>query len=172
MITVVRIDFSFSTMTVIRSITMRAYARRTSYFECVRGRCDPKGGELYRSTVNRQETVAEAGRCSDVRIVPPVHSKQRGKANRWGHLVGHPTNHIPDTKTGPRASHTWSSVAATFTSGPTRGLSFRASWVAFSCGKARGPTTRGRSEYRGFPYCQLNPSKNYPSLPDAFDFLL
>ena len=38
-------------------------------FECLQGPWDPKGGELYRSTVKPWETVVEAGRCSDVQIV-------------------------------------------------------------------------------------------------------
>ena len=38
-------------------------------FECLRGPWDPKGGELYRSTVKPWETEVEAGRCSDVQIV-------------------------------------------------------------------------------------------------------
>jgi len=38
-------------------------------FECLQGPWDPKGGELYRSTVKPWETGVEAGRCSDVQIV-------------------------------------------------------------------------------------------------------
>ena len=37
--------------------------------ECLQGPWDPKGGELYRSTMKPWETVVEVGRCSDVQIV-------------------------------------------------------------------------------------------------------
>jgi len=38
-------------------------------FECEHRRQDPKGGELYLTTVKSWETVMEAGRSTDVQIV-------------------------------------------------------------------------------------------------------